>query len=65
MATGKHYCTEENAEGKFAVRAASSRHDSQEEALAEAEKLNPEDHRNVERARNVASSRRVQWTSAR
>lgn len=69
MSTRKHYFIEENAEGKFAIRAAesqqaSSLHDTQEEAVAEVKRLNPDDHPDVERVRNVVSGRRDKWRSA-
>lgn len=56
--TDKHYFVELNEDGKFAVRAkgserASSLHDTQAEAIAEAKRLNPSDHPDVERVRGV------------
>lgn len=58
MSTNKHYFVEKNEDGKFAVRAqgsqhASSLHATQEEAIAEAKRLHPADHPDVERVRNV------------
>ena len=69
MSTGKHYFIEQNSDGKFAVRAqdsdrASSLHATQEEAIAEVKRLNPDDHPNVERIRNVSGGGRDQWRSA-
>lgn len=60
MSTNKHYFIEKNEDGKFAVRAQDSQHASsllatQAEAIAEAKRLNPADHPNVERVRHVGS----------
>lgn len=69
MSTDKHYFIEQNEEGKYAVRAdgsehASSVHNTQAEAIAEAKRLNPTGHPNVERVRNVPSGGRDKWRSA-
>lgn len=69
MSTNKHYFLEENDEGKFAIRTAespkaSSLHNTQEEALAEVRRLNPDDHPDVERVRNVTSGGRDKWREA-
>jgi len=64
--TGKHYFIEENADGKFAVRAkgserASKLFDSQKEAEAHVKELNPDDKPDVERVRNTLTGGRDQW----
>ena len=69
MSTGKHYFIEQTEDARFAVRAADSDRASavfatQEEAIAEARRLNPQDHPDVERVRNVNSGGRDQWRSA-
>lgn len=69
MPTGKHYFIEQDENGKFAVRAqdsdrASSLHSTQEEAIAEVRRLNPEDKPDVERVRNRESGGRDQWRAA-
>lgn len=69
MSTGKHYFIEQSEDGKYAVRAKDSDHasglfDTQQEAIEYAKQLNPEDHPNVERVRNVATGGRDQWRSA-
>ena len=58
MSTGKHYFIEQNDDGKFAVRAkdsdrASAVFNTQAEAIAHAKTLNPADHPDVERVREV------------
>ncbi|HEY4355822.1 MAG TPA: DUF2188 domain-containing protein [Acidobacteriaceae bacterium] len=63
MSTGKHYFIEENQEGKFAVRAegsqyASSLHDTEEKAIAEVGRLNPQDRPDIERARHQTTGSR-------
>lgn len=68
MSTGKHYFIEENEEGKFAVRAqdsqyASSLHDTEEKAVAEVGRLNPQDHPEIERAPDGKAVGRGQWCS--
>ena len=65
MSSGKHYFIEENEEGKFAVRAegskyASSLHDTEDKAIAEVGRLNPQDHPEIERMRNVVTGGRDQ-----
>ena len=60
MATDNHYFIERNSDGKFAVRAkgsdrASALFDTQAEAIAHARTLNPADHPDVERVREVGS----------
>ena len=67
--TTKHYFIEQNGHHKFAVRAmnsvrASSLHDTQAQAIAEARRLNPKDHPNVERVRDTSAGRREHWRSA-
>jgi len=67
--TTKHYYIEQNDHHKFAVRAmnsvrASSLHDTQAQAIAEARRLNPKDHPNVERVRDTSAGRREHWRSA-
>ncbi|HEY6767055.1 MAG TPA: DUF2188 domain-containing protein [Candidatus Sulfotelmatobacter sp.] len=54
MPTKKHYFIEENANGKFAVRAKGSTRasvlvETQGEAIRLAKQFNPEDHPDVER----------------
>jgi len=58
MSTGKHYFIEQNDDGKFAVRAkdsdrASAVFNTQAEAISHAKTLNPADHPDVERVREV------------
>jgi len=67
--TEKHYFVEKNEDAKFAVRAkgserASSLHDTQAEAIAEAERLNPADHADVERVRDTPTGGPDKWRSA-
>jgi len=69
MSTGKHYIIELNSEGFFAVRAQDSQRSSaifstQAEAMAEAQRLNPEDYPDVERVRNAPIGNRDQWRTA-
>ena len=69
MSTGKHYFIEQNAEGKFTVRAkdadrASATFNTQKEAIDHAKKLNPDDHPDVERIRNLDTGKRDKWRSA-
>jgi hypothetical protein len=64
--TGKHYFIEEDADGRFAVRAkeserASKLFNSQKEAEAYVKELNPEDRPDVERVRNTQTGGRDQW----
>lgn len=66
MSTGKHYFIEENADGKFAVRAkdgerASGLFNTQKEAEEHVRQLNPEDHPDIERVRDTATGGRDQW----
>jgi hypothetical protein len=66
MATDKHYFIEENAKGKFAVRAKGSRRasrllDSQKEAEKFVRQLNPDDKPDVERVRNTKTGGRDKW----
>ena len=67
--TGKHYFVEKNEEGMFAVRAqgskhASSLHRTQGEAVVEADRLNSEDHPDVERVRQTDGGGPDKWRSA-
>ena len=69
MSTKNHYFIEQTEEGKYAVRAegserAASLHDTQVDAIAEAKRLNLNDHPDVERVRNVTSGGRDKWRSA-
>lgn len=69
MSTGKHYFIEQTDDGRFAVRAKDAEHASailntQAEAIARARELNPDDHPDVERVRNVQSGGRDQWRPA-
>jgi hypothetical protein len=57
MATDKHYFIEEDKKGRYAVRAkgamrATALVDTQEEAIQEVKKLNPDDHPDVARVQN-------------
>jgi uncharacterized protein YdaT len=66
--TDEHYFVEQTGDGRFAVRArgserASSVFDTQEQAIARVKELNPNDHPDVERVRNVSSGGRDQWRS--
>jgi Uncharacterized protein conserved in bacteria (DUF2188) len=68
MTTEKHYFIEQNADGKFAVRAKGSKRasaltDTQKQAEALVKKLNPNDKPNVERVRNTRGGGRDQWRS--
>ena len=70
MTTDKHYFIEENADGKFAVRAkgsqrASGLRNTQKQAEALVKQLNPDDKPNVERVRNTKTGGRDQWRSER
>jgi hypothetical protein len=70
MPTDEHYFVEQTDDGRFAVRAKGSERatgvfDSQEQAIARVKELNPNDHPDVERVRNVASGGRDQWRSAK
>ncbi len=69
MSTDNHYFIEQNADGKFAVRAkgserASALFDTQAEAIAHARQLNPNDHPDVERVRHTPGGGPDQWRSA-
>ena len=69
MLTSNHYFIEENQDGKFAVKKAGvdrpvSLHNTQEEAITAAKQLNPKDHPDVERIRNVSTGGRDKWRSA-
>jgi hypothetical protein len=69
MSTGKHYFIEQNAEGKFTVKAkgadlASATFNTQREAIEHAKKLNPDDHPDVERVRNTNTGNRDKWRKA-
>jgi hypothetical protein len=64
--TDQHYFIEENAEGKFAVRAKGSERASrllstQKEAEAFVKTLNPDDKPDGERVRNTQTGGRDQW----
>jgi len=66
MSTEKHYFVESNDDGRYAVRAkgserASALFDTQAEAIAEAKRLNPADHPNVERVRKVDGGGPDKW----
>jgi hypothetical protein len=68
MPTERHYFIEQTKDGRYAVRAKGSIRatfvfETQQEAIAYAAKLNPNDHPDVERVRNVASGGRDQWRS--
>jgi hypothetical protein len=57
MSSDKHYFIEENKKGRFAVRAKGSMRatalvNTQEEAIREVKKLNPDDHPDVERVQS-------------
>ncbi len=67
--TDKHYFVEMNDDGKFAVRAkgserASSLHDTQAEAITEANRLNPSDQADVERVRTSAGGGPDKWRAS-
>lgn len=58
--TGRHYFVERDQDGRYAVRAQGSKHASslfptQLEAIQEAERLNAEDHPDVERVRHMGA----------
>jgi uncharacterized protein YdaT len=66
MSTDEHYFIEQTEDGRFAVRAkgsarASAILNTQEEAIARVKELNPTDHADVERVRNVESGGRDKW----
>jgi hypothetical protein len=70
MSTDAHYFIEQTDEGRFAIRAkgstrASAVFDTQEQAIAHVKQMNPNDHPDVERVRNVSSGGRDQWRSGR
>ncbi|SEB83526.1 hypothetical protein SAMN05443244_1961 [Terriglobus roseus] len=69
MSTEKHYFVEVNHDGRFAVRAkgserASALFHTQAEAIAEAKRLNPTDHPNVERVRERSEGGPDKWRTA-
>lgn len=69
MSTEKHYFVEENEAGEFAVRAKDSERASaifatQAEAIAEANRLNPADHPDVERVRETKGGGPDKWRQA-
>jgi hypothetical protein len=68
MPNPRHYFIEQTKDGRYAVRGEGSIRatfvfSTQQEAIEYAVKLNPNDHPNVERVRNVASGGRDQWRS--
>jgi hypothetical protein len=68
MPTDEHYFIEQTDDGGFAVRAkgserASALFETQQEAIAHAKKLNPDDRPDVERVRNTETGGRDQWRS--
>jgi hypothetical protein len=68
MPTDEHYFIEQTDDGRFAVRAkgserASALFETQQEAIAHAKKLNPDDHPDVERVRNTETGGRDQCRS--
>jgi hypothetical protein len=70
MPTDEHYFIEQTDDGRFAVRAKGSTRASavlatQEEAIARVKELNPNDHPDVERVRNVEAGGRDKWRSDR
>lgn len=70
MTTHNHYFIEENADGRFAVRAKNSDHASalfrtQKDAEEHVRRLNPDDKPDVERVRNRETGGRDKWRSAR
>jgi uncharacterized protein YdaT len=67
MPRDEHYFIEPT-HGRFAVRAkgsirASAVLDTQDEAIARVKELNPNDHPDVERVRNVETDGRDNWRS--
>jgi uncharacterized protein YdaT len=69
MSTEKHYFVEQTDDHRYAVRARGSQHasgifDTQREAIDQANKLNPDDHPDVERVRNTEVGGRDKWRRA-
>jgi len=68
MPTNEHYFIEQTDDGRFAVarKARNERaplFETQQEAIAHAKKLNPDDRQDVERVRNMETGGRDQWRS--
>lgn len=66
MTTDNHYFIEREGDGQYAVKIAkagraSAKFDTQKEAIERALELNPDDHPDVERVRNVAGGRPGEW----
>jgi hypothetical protein len=66
MPTQRHYFIEQTKDGRYTIRAAGSIRasfvfETQQEAFEYAAKLNPSNHRDVERIGNVASAGRGEW----
>ena len=70
MTTDNHYFVELNDDGKYAVKTANAQRssgvfDTQKEAIDFAKELNPNDHPDVERVRNLPGSRPGEWRSGK
>jgi uncharacterized protein YdaT len=70
MSTGKHYFVEQTDDGKYAVRAKGSKRasnilDTQRDAIARVNELNPDDRPDVERVRNTQAGSRDKWRPAK
>ena len=68
MPTDEHYFIEQIDDGRFALRSkgsvrASGVFDTQQQAIAHVKQLNPKDHPDVERVRNILSGGRDQCRS--
>jgi hypothetical protein len=66
MSTGKHYFVEQTDDGRYAVRARGSKRasavlDTQRDAIARVNDLNPDDRPDVERVRNTQAGGRDKW----
>ena len=63
MSTGKHYFIEQNDDGKYTTAArgaarVSGVFNTQKEAIDYAKELNPEDHPDVERVREIPGTQK-------
>ena len=69
MSNHRHFFIEQTRDGKFVAKERDQDEprdffNTQEEALAYARRMNPADHPDVERVRNVEGGGRDQWRSA-
>jgi Uncharacterized protein conserved in bacteria (DUF2188) len=66
----KHYFIEQTDDGRYAIRGKGSQRateilDTQRDASERAKDLNPNDHRDVERVRDINIGGRDKWRSAK